>query len=603
MVTEVEVMDTLIQNLRVGIRSLRRTPGVALLAVFTLALGIGLSTAVFTVADALLLRRLPVRDQERLVVLWGAAPERAFDYPVGFSDGGEFIRSSRMLERAALFLYNGAVPVPVRDGDRISRLRRALVSGEFFEVLGARALLGRALRPADDVQGAEPVAVLSHAAWQRRFNRDPGVLGRRIVLYGDGTAYTIVGVMPQGLGYPKGTDFWAPVVPSMSPETLSQMAFYVIGRLVSGATPADAADDLTAFFRRAEDPGTREQHGVASPWPRLVLGDVRPALIAFAAATGLILLITCINVANLLLLRGLARVREVAVRSALGASRRRIVSQLLAESALLAGAGGALGIGVAAGAIRAFLAIAPPGFPRLDEIHLSGTALTGAVAITAVATIVFALAPAILTSRVDLQQTLRSDARQTAGRGRRLASEGLVAAQLAFALLVLSAAGLITRSLIQLERADLALAPSRLLIGELALRDDLYADAKKQAALLERLVARLEALPGVRAASPVVAVPFSEGAGWDGKFAAEGQSPEAAAANPMLNMELVTPGYFATLGIPVLRGRGFSDRDREGAPLVVVLSRSAARHRRPDEAPIGQRLVLVADTGQVKTWD
>ncbi|HET7241013.1 MAG TPA: ABC transporter permease, partial [Gemmatimonadales bacterium] len=433
MVTEIEVMDTLFQNLRVGIRSLRRTPGIALLAVLTLALGIGLSTAVFTVADALLLRRLPVRDQERLVVLWGAAPERAFDYPVGFVDGGEFIRSSRILEQAALFLYNGAGPVPVRDGDRISRLRRALVSGEFFEVLGARALLGRALRPADDVRGAEPVAVLGDGAWQRRFNRDPAVLGQRVVLYGDGTPYTIVGVMPQGLDYPKGTDFWAPVVPSMPPETLSLMAFHVIGRLVPGATPAEAADELTAFFRHAEDPGTREQHGVATRWPRLVLGDVRPALIAFAAATALILLITCINVANLLLLRGLARVREVAVRSALGASRGRIVSQLLAESALLAGAGGALGIGVAAGAIRAFIVVAPPGFPRLDEILLSGTALTGAVAITAVATIIFALAPAILTSRVDLQQTLRSDARQSAGRRRRLATEALVAAQLAFA--------------------------------------------------------------------------------------------------------------------------------------------------------------------------
>ena len=165
-------------------------------------------------------------------MLSGAAPDRAFDYPVGFSDGGEFIRSSRTLEQAALFLYNGAGPVPVRDGDRIARLRRALVSGEFFQVLGARAALGRALRPADDVRGAAPVAVLSHAAWQGRFNGDPRVLGRQVVLYSGGRPYTIVGVMPQGLDYPKGTDFWAPVAPSMSPEALSLMAFYVIGRLV-----------------------------------------------------------------------------------------------------------------------------------------------------------------------------------------------------------------------------------------------------------------------------------------------------------------------------------------------------------------------------------
>jgi putative ABC transport system permease protein len=585
-------MGTLLQYTRVGVRSLRRTPGVALLAVLTLGLGIGLSTAVFTVADALLLRRLPVRDQDRLVVLRGVTPDQAFDYPLDLSDGGEFIRSSRTLERAALFLYNGAGPVPIRDGDRIARLRRALVSGRFLEVLGAQAVLGRALRPTDDVRGAEPVAVLSYATWQRRFNGDPHVLGRQLVLYGGGRPYTIVGVMPQGLDYPKGTDFWAPVAPSMSPETLSLMGFYVIGRLVPGATPATAADELTAFFQRGDASWQRNQHCVASLWTRLVLGDVRPALIAFAAATGLIVLITCINVANLLLVRGIARVREMAVRSALGASRGRIVSQLLTESSLLAAAGGALGVGVAAGAIRGFVAFAPGGFPRVDEIHMNGRALIGAFAITAFVMIVFSLAPAILTSRVDLQQALRSDSRQSVGRRRRLATEALVAAQLAFAVLVLSAAGIITRSLIKLERADLGLVPSRLLIAELALRDDVYDDPMKQAALLQRLVTRLETLPGVRVASPVVAVPFSGGAGWDGKPAAEGQSPEAAAANPLLNMELVTPGYFAALGIPVLRGRGFSDQDREGAPRAVVLSRSAAQHYWPDDDPIGKRLVM-----------
>ena len=323
-----------------------------------------------------------------------------------------------------------------------------------------------------------------------------------------------------------------------------------------------------------------------------MLGDVRPALIAFAAATGLILLITCINVANLLLVRGLARVREVAVRSALGASRGRIVSQLLAESSLLAAAGGALGVGVAAGAVRGFIAFAPPGFPRLDEIHVSGTALTGAVAITAVATIVFALAPAVLTSRVDLQQALRSDARQSAGRRRRPGDRGVGGG---------TARGRPARPFRgrhhhpespEARASRACVGPSRLLIAELALRDDMYEDAKKQAALLERLVARLEALPGVRAASPVAAVPFSERGGWDGTLAAEGQSPEAAATNPVLNMELVTPGYFATLGMSVLRGRGFGDQDREGAPLAVVVSRSAAHHYWPDEDPIGKRLVL-----------
>lgn len=595
-------MITVVQSIRLGVRSLRRWGGVALVALFILALGIGLSTAVFTVADALLLRPLPVSDQGRLIVLWAIAPDRPFNYPLGLSDGREFVRGARTLQRAALFLYNGAGPLPIRDGDQISRLSRALVSGEFFDVLGVQPVLGRALRAADDVRGAAPVAVLSYAAWRERFNADPQVIGRQVVTYGDGTAYTIVGVMPRGLDYPKGTDFWAPVVPSMSAETLSLMGFYVIGRLVPGATATNAADEMTAFLRRAEASSwQRELHGIATLWQRLVIGEVRPALIAFAVAAGLLLLITCINVANLLLVRGFARVREVAVRSALGATRKRIVLQLLTENVLLATAGGALGVTVAAVAVRLFVAFAPPDVPRLDEIHLNATALAGAVAITAVATMLFGLAPAMLTTRLQLQAALRSDIRQSASRRSRLGTEALVAAQLALALLVLAAAGLITRSLIKLERAELSLEPSRLLIGELALRSDLIAGPEQQRALLERLMPQLGAIPGVRTVSPVVAVPFSGAGGWDGKPAAEGQSVEEAAANPMLNMEVVVPGYFVTLGVPVLRGRGFTDQDRKGAPPVVVVSQSAAQHYWPGDDPIGKQLMMGPNREQTFT--
>jgi putative ABC transport system permease protein len=585
-------MDTLLQNIRVGVRSLRRTPGFALVAVLILAVGIGLSTAVFTVADAVLLRRLPVHDQDRLVVLWGVARDHAFDYPLSLDDGREFARQTRTLQQAALFLYNGSVPLPIRDGDRVTRLRRALVSGAFFDVLGTHAALGRGLNPADDVRGAAPVLVLSYAVWQQRFHADPHVLGRRIVMFGDSTAYTIVGVMPQGLDYPKGTDYWAPVVPSMSAAALSRMAFYVIGSLSPGATSAGAANELTAFFGRAEAAsGLRQLRGVASRWPRLVIGDFRPALIACAAAAGLLLVMTCINIATLLLVRGFARVREIAVRSALGASRRRIVAQLLTEAALLAAAGGSLGVVVAAGAVRSFVALAPAGVPRLDEIHLNGTALTGALAMTALAVMLFAFAPAMLASGIQWQRALRADTRHSANRRSRLATEALVAGQLALALLVLAAAGVIVRSLIRLERADLALEPSHLLIGELALRSDLYADADRQRGLLERLVPRLEAIAGVRAVSPVVTVPFS-GGGWDGKPAAEGQSADDAADNPMLDMEVVTPDYFAALGMSVLRGRGFTDQDREGAPAAVVVSQAAAQHYWPGRDPIGKRLMF-----------
>src|SRR5437762_6755662 len=517
-------MDRLLPNIRLGIRSLRRTPGFALTAIVTLALGIGLATAVFTVADALLLRRLPVRDQDRLVVLWGQAPDRGFDYPLGFDEAREFARRTRSLAQVAFFGYEGAWPRPIRDGERISRLRGALVSGEFFDVLGAQPVLGRALHATDDVVGAAPVVVLSHGIWQRQFGGDARVLGRQIVTYGTGVAYTIVGVMRQGLDYPRGADMWAALVPARTrPGTDSTVAdVEVIGRLRPGATAAHARAELTAFYGRPEgSPWNRDWHGVAQTLPRLVLGETHPALIAFAAAAGLLLLITCINVANLLLVRGLARVREIAVRSALGAGPLQVVSQLLAENALLALAGGGLGVMVAAAAVRSFVAVAPAGLPRLDEIQLNATALAGAVGITGLAMLIFGLAPAVITSRVELEQALRSGTRQSPGKRSRLATEALVAGQVALALLVLSAAGLIARSLVKLERAELSFEPSRLLMGELAIRYDQFDTPAKQLSLLERLLPELRAIPGVRAVSPTVAVPFAGAAAWDGRPAAE----------------------------------------------------------------------------------
>ena len=589
-------MGGLLIDIRVGIRSLRRTPGFALTAILTLALGIGLATAVFTVADALLLRRLPVRDQDRVVVLWGQKPERDFAYPLDFDDAREFLQHARFLERVATFAYAGAAPLPIRDADQISRLRRALVSGEFFDVLGVRPVLGRALQASDDVHGAAPVIVLSYAAWQRRFGGDGHVLGRQLVMYEDGVPYTIVGVMPQGLDYPRGSDFWTPVAAAIPPKGLPFVSLHVIGRLAPRATVADAQAELTAFFGRADaSPWERDLRGVVQTLPRLVLGDVRPALFVFAAASGLLLLITCINVASLLLVRGVGRFREIAVRAALGAGRARLIVQLLIENGVLAVAGAALGIVVAAVALQSFIAFAPAGVPRLDEIHLNATALAGAIGIAGVAMLLFGLAPAVMTSRVELQRALRSDTRQSGSRRSRLATEGLVAGQVALALVVLSAAGLIAKSLLKLERADLSLEPSGLLIGELAVRSDQHDDAAKQRALLERLLPQLRAIPGVRGVSPVVAVPFAGSAAWDGRPAAEGQSQEESAANPMLNMDVVAPDYFATLGIPVVRGRGFTEADRADAPSVVVISQSAARHYWPGQDPIGKRLRVGAD--------
>lgn len=588
-------MIGVLQHARVGIRSLRRTPGFSATAILTLALGIGLSTAVFTAAEAFLLRPLPIRDQDRVIVLWGVTRDGRFDnFPLLLDDARAFAARTRSMERVEFFAYGGAQLVPIRDAGSVYRLRRSLVSGGYFDLLGAKPVIGRALRPEDDVKGAAPVAVLSYGAWQRYFGGDQGVIGRRLVLHWTGVAQSIVGVMPEGMDYPTGVDFWAPVIPNSFP--LGNQPVYaelnVIGRLRPNATAAAARAELTSYFTRPAAPKwQRDVVGVVHSLSTAIVGDVKPAVIAFAAAAGLLLLITCINVANLLLVRGLARTREIAVRSALGAGRARLVGQLVTESALLGIVGALLGVAFAVGAVRAFVHFAPAGTPRLGEIHLNATVVGGAIAIAGVVTLLFALAPALVTSRVELRDVLRSGSRQaTASRRFRMGTEVLAVGQIALALLVLSAAGIITRSLMKLERVELAMDPSNLLIAELAIPAEGFGDTKQQLRFIDALVPRLEAMPGVRAVTPVLTPPFAAAGGVFGQIAAEGQTADEAAKNPTLIFEVVTPDYFSTFGIRVLRGRSFTEADREGAPRVALISESAARHYWPNADPIGKRL-------------
>lgn len=564
-----------------------------LAAVLTLALGIGLSTAVFTVAEALLLRDLPVRDQDRVVALWGETADRSFtSYPLTHAQAREFTSRAQTLQRSASFAYQGAWPTPIRQGDAISRLRQALVSGEYFDVLGVQPMIGRGLRPDDDRVGARPVAVLSHGAWRRAFGASHAAVGQHIVVNGSGIAYEIIGVTPEGLDLPAGTDFWVPLVPATTrPGTdVSDAYVHLIGRLAADATPAAARDELTAYLVRPDAPApARGLRGVVMPLRDLLLGDAKPAVIAFAVGAVLLLLLTCINVANLLLVRGLARSREFAMRVALGARRRQLVAQLVTENAVLAIGGGTLGLGVAAIALKTFAALAPASVPRLTEIRLDLTTLAGASITTAVALLVFGVVPALVASHVSIGDVLRG-AGITISRERRWISEGLVVGQIALAVLVLSAAGLLTRSLVNLEQADLALEPANVLIAELALPDNQIDQPAKQLALLDRLLETVRAVPGIAAVSPVVATPFAGNGGWDGHAAAEWQSTEDAARNPMFNIEVVVPEYFATLGIPVRHGRLFTGGDVSGAPPVVVVSEAAARSLWPNQGSIGQRL-------------
>ena len=576
--------------IRAATRSVARAPSFSFTVALVLALGLGLSIAVFTVADALLLRRLPMADQYRLVVLQGEMRDHSLDnMPLSLADARTFSRATKTLRDVAFFEYEGSWLTPVGEGNRFVRLQLALVSGNYFSVLGAGPLFGRALLPSDDVPGAAPVAVISYDAWRSLFGDNRDVIGRRLTLE-TGVAYTLVGVMPPGLSYPNRTELWAPITPITTVNDSSNAQVDLVGRLAPRASPADAAAELTAFFARTAT--RKEVRAVARGLPQAILGNTRPAVLTFAAAAALLLIIACLNVANLVLVRGLSRYRELAVRAALGASRGQIVAHLLVENGLLAVAGGALGIGFALLAVKALIALAPPDVPLLSTVHFEPRLLGGAIALTAGAMSVFGIMPALLASRADAQAALRSGARQSASRRSRIARELLVGAQLALAVLVLAAAALLGRSMIALERAELHFDQSRLLIAELGIRYDKYDDAKKQLALIDAVAAQVRAVPGVRSVSPVLAAPFSGARGWDAQAPTDGQSAEDAARNPVFNLELVTPDYFETLGISALRGRLLVPSDRQGSEPVMVVSESMARRYWPNENAIGKRLLL-----------
>jgi len=574
-------------------RGLRRSPGFAITAVSALGLGIGLATAVLTAANTLLVRRLPVAEQDRVVMLSGESRDRRVqNWPLSYADASEFAKRTRSLSRVASFVFPGALSVPVDVGGTMDRYGWALVSGDFFDLLGATPMLGRALRREDDVPGAPHVLLLSYHAWQDRFGGTPDIIGRTVLVPAYDMTFRIVGVMRQGLDFPRGVDAWSAERATVPGGDMANVQMDLVGRLAPTATAASAGDELSAFFAQSSG-SKRLLLGEASPLSELSIGDVRAAIVAFAAAVGLLLLITCIDVANLLLVRGVGRAKEIAVRSALGASRARLVMHLLGESSLLAIGGGILGALVAAGALRVFVALAPPGFPRIDELHIDGAALALSALVTIGAMLLFAIAPAFLTTGVDAVEVLHSGHRHGDSRRVRRIADVLVTGQIVLSVVVLSAAALVARSLINLERADLALDSSRVLIAELSIRyrEPAYDTVPKQLAAIERLVPAIAASPGVRAVSPVVAPPFSVVA-WDGVPRREGQTVVDAKGNPVLNMELVAPSYFATFGIPILRGRAFTADDRPGATRVVMLSESAARSYWPGQNPIGRRLAL-----------
>jgi putative ABC transport system permease protein len=594
------LLDDALSDVRQAARSLRRSGSFAVVAITTLALGIGASVAVFSVLNGVLLRELPVAAQDELAVLWTAAPARGTDHlPVSWRELSGYREQTRAFSGVAGVAYQGAIEQVLLDAGEPVTVAATWVTGDFLPLIGVTPVHGRLLLPDDDVPGAAPVMVISHGLWQRHFGGDARAVGR--ALEWDGRLVTIVGILPAGFAYPAGVDVWTPVLPAF-PATLdpgahpaSIMVFNLVGRLHAGADVRSGRADFGAFLRATDGERAPAQRGlepVATPFAELITGDVRQTIWAAVAAVALLLLIACVNVANLLLIRGSARTQELAVRSALGAGRGRLVRQLLAESTVLAVAAGLLGVALGSAALRILVAIAPAGLPQRELIGIDAQVLLFALLATTAAALLSGLLPA---ARAAGDLSVRLGGRRSTEPGRRggqLLRHSLVVAQVSLAILVVAAGGLLVRSLVTLQSVDMGFNHERLLIVPAMLPPQLQLPRTQLADVQEAMVERVHAVPGVISAAALPRPPFSGEAGWTAMYSGDGQLPEEQATNPWVNFEVVGPEYFATLELPLRRGRGFERGDREDAALVAIVSEAVARHTWPGEDALGRRVKL-----------
>jgi putative ABC transport system permease protein len=579
-------------DFRYALRALRRSPEFTLTGVLTLGAGIGAVTAMFGVILAVLLRPLPVAEQERLVLIRREAPRDQSLRPFAQVDIAGFRARSRAVERVAGVQYDGAFPYVVSRGAEAFNLMGSMVSAEFFQVLGARPAAGRLLDQRDAAADAPGAIVISYDLWQGRFAGDPAVIGSTLSF---DYPHTIVGVAPRGFEYPAGVEMWFPL--QLTPETVATrdyQPFSLVARLRPGISLDAVRRDAEAYGReidKLESPRElRQLRSVVLPFEEAVLGRVRPSLEILGAAVVVLLLVSWTNVANLLLMRAAGRSGELALRCALGANWRDLARPHIVEAILLTLGGAALALPIASWALRALLALAPPGIPRVETVQIGPWAVALILGLAATTMAVVGFGSAVWAARrqgngLGTRQYLQTP-------GDRSTRSALVVCQIALALLLTAGAAVLAASLRQLQRADMGFAADSITLVKVGLPPGTYESAERHLAVFEDLTARVAAAPGVSDATPVILSPFAGPGGWDASFALEGQGPDAVAGNPTLNLETVAPGYFETLGVPLYRGRGFATRDRRGSVPVTVVSQRLARRLWARENPIGRRIKL-----------
>ncbi len=574
-------METLWQDLRYGARQLARSPGFTAVAVLTLALGIGANTAIFSVVNAVLLRPLPYDEPERLV---------RFRQNQSWPDMADLSELSRTLEN-----FGGYTKINLDYTDRpeAERVNGTAVTGSLFPLLGVEAARGRIFQSTEDQPNGDHLVVISHSFWQTHLGGDAEVVGRSVSF--SGSNYTVIGVMPPGFQLPQDeADVWVLLRVELWESAQHRGVHYLraFGRLNPEAGLEQAQADLDNIARRLAALYPEENTDIrflAIPLHDYTVRNVRTALLVLLGAVALVLLIACANVANLLLTRNTSRQREIAIRMALGSGRLRLTRQLLTEGLLLALAGGSAGLLLASWLLDLVVALSAQTVPRIDEVGLDNTVLGFSAGLSLLTVVFFGLVPALQFSRPNLQDALKEGGRGSGGLAHRRFRDSLVAAEVALAFILLVGAGLLLHSLYQLQSVDAGFEPERLLSANITLPPKSYRDIPRRVAFYEQVVERIEALPGVEAVGGTTDLPFASNY-VDHDFVIEGRPPLPPGTEPDAFYRGVTPGYFRAMGIPLLRGRVFTDADREGTPLVVIINQRMARDFFSGEDPLGQRI-------------
>ena len=595
------MMDTFLQDIRYGLRMLRKAPGFTLVVVLTLALGIGANTAIFSVVYAVLLRPMPFPRADRLISVFETCPSKGIThYTASPPDFFDWRDQNRVFASIAAYLRS---PKALTDRGEAARIRTVSASPALFTVLGVRPLLGRTPREDEAQKGREHVVVLSHALWQSRFGGDRNVIGQTARL--DGESYEVIGVMPAGFQFPlSGSDAWVPL--SLGDVSSQRGAHYlsVLARLKDGVAVEQSRSEMQTIGDRlaAAYPKTNEGWSAsANAYHDAVVGKVRPALLILLAAVGLVVLIACTNVANLLLARANERSREVAVRTALGAAPWRLIRQLLTESLLLGLLGGVAGLLVAAWGIAGIVRFGPKDIPRLESLALNGEVLVFCFGLSLLTGLIFGIIPAIRASRSDLNQALKAGARSVGDHRRDWVRGWLVTGELALSLVLLTGAVLLLRSFGRLTQVDPGFNATNLLVFNLSLPEAAYPDGNRVAQFSDALLRNLQALPNVEVAGTIFPQPMS-GNEFSSTFSVKGAPPEEQGLDVGRSVEVrvASRDYFRAMQIPLLRGRGFGDTDRRDSPHVLVLSQHAAQRFFAKDDPIGKEMKIDARPGYDK---